>query len=62
VGTIAVTVFQLVPHAAPDVFSAAVLLATVAALLAWRLPVIALVVAGGLIGILARSRFIQRLI
>jgi cytochrome c-type biogenesis protein CcmH/NrfF len=37
-------------------------LATVAALLAWRLPVIALVVAGGLIGILARSRFIQRLI
>lgn len=62
VGAIAVTVVQLAPHAAPDVFSAAVLLVTVAVLLAWRLPVIALVVAGGLIGILARSRFIQRFI
>jgi chromate transporter len=61
VGTIAVTVFQLVPHAAPDPFSAVLLAVTVAVLLTWRLPVISLVLAGGLIGILARSRFIQRL-
>lgn len=60
VGTIAVTVFQLVPHAAPDAFSAVLLVVTVAVLLAWRLPVISLVLAGGLIGILARSRLIQR--
>jgi chromate transporter len=60
VGTIAVTVFQLVPHAAPDAFSAVVLVVTVAVLLAWRLPVISLVLAGGLIGILARSRLFQR--
>jgi chromate transporter len=62
VGTIAVTIFQLAPHAAPDTFSAVVLIGTVAALLAWRLPVISLVPAGALIGVLARSRFIQRLI
>ena len=62
VGAIAVTVVQLAPHAAPDTFSAAVLLVTVAVLLAWRLPVISLVVAGSVIGMLARSRLIQRLI
>lgn len=62
VGTIAITVAQLAPHAVPDVLSGAVLLVTVAVLLAWRLPVISLVLAGGLIGILARSRFILRLI
>jgi chromate transporter len=62
VGTIAVTILQLAPHAAPDGFSAAVLAVTVIVLLAWRLPVISLVLGGGLIGILARTRFIQRLI
>ena len=53
VGAITLTVAQLAPHAAPDFFSAAVLLVTVAVLLAWRLPVISLVLAGGLIGVLA---------
>lgn len=62
VGTIATTVAQLAPHAVPDVFSGAVLLVTVAVLVAWRLPVLSLVVAGSLIGILARSRVILRLI
>jgi chromate transporter len=60
VGTIAVTIVQLAPHAAPDAFSAVVLIVTVAVLLVWRLPVLALVLAGGLVGILARSRLIQR--
>ena len=55
VGAIVVTVVQLAPHAAPDVFSTAVLLATVAVLLAWRLPVISLVLTGGLVGIFAHS-------
>jgi chromate transporter len=62
VGTIAVTILQLAPHAAPDAFSTVVLAVTVAVLLAWRLPVISLVLGGGLIGILARARFIQRFI
>lgn len=58
VGTVAITIFQLVPHAAPDAFSAVLLVVTVVVLLAWRLQVISLVLAGGLIGILAQSRLI----
>ncbi len=61
VGAIAVTILQLAPHAAPDAFAAAVLVLTVAVLLAWRLPVMSMVVGGALIGIVARSRLIQRL-
>jgi chromate transporter len=57
VGVIAVTILQLVPHAAQDLFSAGLLIATVAALLVWkRLPVLSAVLAGGLVGIAARSR------
>jgi chromate transporter len=61
IGTIAVAIFQLAPHAAPDAFTAAVLALTVLALLAWRLPVLPLLACGGLIGILARSRVVLRL-
>jgi chromate transporter len=57
VGVIAVTILQLVPHAAQDLFSAGLLIATVVALLVWkRLPVLSAVLAGGLVGIAARSR------
>ena len=63
VGAIAVAMVHLVPHAAPDAFTAAVLILTVAALLVWqRLPVLSLVAGGGLIGIVARSKLVHRLI
>src|SRR6267142_4680615 len=40
IGTIAVAILQLAPHAAPDIFTAVVLVLTVLAMLAWRLPVL----------------------
>jgi chromate transporter len=61
VGAIAVTIVHLLPHAAPDAFAAGVLLVTIVVLLVWRVPVMPLVVGGGLIGILARSRLVLRL-
>jgi chromate transporter len=56
IGTIGLTIFRLVPHAAPDPFTTVVLALTVLGLLAWRLPVLPLLAAGGAAGILARSR------
>jgi chromate transporter len=61
IGTIGLTIFRLVPHAAPDAFTAVVLALTVLALLAWRLPVLPTLAVGGLAGILARSRLLLRL-
>lgn len=61
VGTTAVTVAQLAPHAAPDVFSAVVFVVTAGVLLARQLPVFSLVLAGSLVGILARSRWMLRI-
>lgn len=61
IGTIAVAIFQLAPHAAPDAFTAAALVLTVPALLAWRLPVLPTLAAGALAGILARSKLLLRL-
>ena len=62
VGAIGVTILQLLPHAAPDLFTRLLLALTVIALLAWRLPVLSVVVGGGLIGIVARSKLVHRLI
>jgi chromate transporter len=62
VGAIGVTIIQLVPHAAPDLFTGVLLALTVMALLAWRLPVLSVVAGGGLIGIVARSKLVQRLV
>ena len=62
VGAIGVTIIQLLPHAAPDLFTGVLLALTVIALLAWRLPVLSVAVCGGLIGIVARSRLVQRLV
>jgi hypothetical protein len=45
-----------VPHAAPDVFTSAVLGVTVVGFLAWRLSLFPALLCGGLAGILARSR------
>jgi len=61
IGTIAVAILQLAPHAAPDIFTAVVLVLTVLAMLAWRLPVLPSLLCGGLIGILARSKALLRL-
>jgi chromate transporter len=52
IATLAVTIVQLVPHAATDAFTAAVLLVTVGVMLAWqRLPVLPSIACGGLAGI-----------
>jgi chromate transporter len=61
IGSLCVTIVHLAPHAAPDAFTAVVLVLTVLVLLAWRLPVLPLLAAGGLVGILARSRLLLRL-
>ena len=58
VGAIGLTVVHLAPTAAPDAFTGVVLVATVAALLLWKLPAIPAALGGGVIGVLARSRFI----
>jgi len=53
IATLAVTIVQLVPHAATDVFTTAVLLATVIVMIAWqKLPVLPSIACGGLAGIL----------
>src|SRR5262245_23707372 len=59
IGTICVTIVRLAPHAAPDAFTVVLLVLTVFALLAWRLPVFPSLLLGGLMGILARSRLLQ---
>jgi chromate transporter len=51
IGTIAVAIFQLAPHAAPDVFTAMLLAVTVLAMVARPLPVLPSLLCGGLIGI-----------
>ena len=61
-GAIGVTIIQLLPHAAPDLFTGLLVALTVIALAAWRLPVLSVVVGGGLIGIVARSKLVHRLI
>lgn len=61
VGTIAVSVLQLLPHAAPDAFAATLLGLTVLGMLLWRWQALPLAAVGGLVGILARSRVLHRL-
>lgn len=57
VGAIALTVVHLAPTAAPDAFTGVLFAATVAGLLLWRLPAIPAALGGGIVGVLARSRF-----
>lgn len=61
VGAVALTVAQLTPHAVSDVFTGTLFVLSIAALLIWKLPALALVLGGGLLGVLARSRFAMRL-
>lgn len=58
VAAIGLTVVQLAPTAAPDAFTMAVLTLTVLGMLLWRLPAIPAALGGGVLGVLARSRFI----
>lgn len=52
IATLAVTIVQLTPHAAPDAFTKAVMLVTVVVMLTWqRLPVLPSIACGGLAGI-----------
>jgi chromate transporter len=55
IGILAVSLFQLAPHALPDPFAVATLGATVVALLLWRVGTVKLMIAGSLLGVL-RSR------
>jgi chromate transporter len=54
VGTISMSIVQLAPHAAPDLFTGVLLVLTVMAVLLWRLPAMRLLIGGGVVGILAR--------
>ncbi len=55
IGVIAVSLVQMAPHALPDPFAIAVLIATVIALLVWRFGALKLIIAGSVLGVL-RSR------
>lgn len=55
IGVLAVSLFQLAPHALPDPMAIAILVTTVAALLVWRVGAVRLMIAGSVLGVL-RSR------
>ena len=55
IGVLAVSLFQMAPYALPDPIAIALPIGTVAALLAWRVSAIKLVLTGALVGVL-RSR------
>ena len=61
VGALAVSIAHLAPHAATDALTTGLLVLTILALTVWRLPALALVAAGGLVGVIARSRLVNRL-
>jgi chromate transporter len=61
VGAVALTVVQLTPHALTDVFTGTLFVLAIPALLLWKVSALALAVSGGLLGILARSRYAMRL-
>ena len=61
VGAVALTVVQLTPHAVTDVFTGTLFVLSIVALLLWKLPALVLALSGGLLGIVARSRFAMRL-
>jgi chromate transporter len=61
VGVIALSILHLAPHAAPDAFTRALLGATVVALLACKVSALQAALAGGILGIVARSRLVLRL-
>jgi len=57
IGVITVSLVQMAPHALPDLFAMAVLIATVIALLVWRFSALKLIFAGGVFGVLRSHWF-----
>ena len=58
IGTLTVSLMQLVPHALPDLPAILILAATLVALLVWRVGAVKLMVAGSILGVL-RSRLLS---
>ncbi len=58
IGVLAVSLFQMTPHALPDPLAIGIFGATVAAMLAWRVGAIKLMVLGALLGVL-RDRLLS---
>jgi hypothetical protein len=57
IGVLAVSLVRMAPHALPDVLAIAMLMGTLVALLAWRIGVLKLMLAGAGLGVL-RSRLL----
>jgi chromate transporter len=55
IGAIAVSLAAILPHAAPDPFAMAILLATVIAIGLWRVRPLPLMLAGGVAGLARRA-------
>ncbi len=58
IGVLAVSLVRMAPHALPDPFAIAMLMATVLALLVWRLGAVKLMLTGAVCGVL-RSRLLS---
>ena len=61
IGIISVSLMQMAPHAAPDAFTAILMVLTVAGMLIWSLAPLPLMLGGGLIGVMGRTSPLQRL-
>ena len=55
IGAIAASIAAILPHAVPDLFAMAILLATVVAILVWRVRPLPMMVGGGAVGIARRA-------
>jgi chromate transporter len=58
IGVLAVSLFRMAPHAMPDALAVGLFVATVAAMLVWRVGAIKLVILGALLGV-ARDRLLS---
>lgn len=61
IGATSVSLGQMIPHAAPDVFTLALLMSTVVLMVSWRLGPLPLMIGGGLIGAARRAKAWERL-
>lgn len=58
IGVLAISLFKMAPHALPDPFAIAILVATVLALLVWRIGAVKLMISGSVLGVL-RDRLLS---
>ena len=61
IGALAVSLVQMAPHAAPDVFTWILMALTVGAILLRNVGPLPLVASGAVIGLLAKNEFVERL-